>query len=143
MLTNQNRKTIRFAQKNLGFRVSLLSCLIKMGASSSSFGDFETGDSVLEKAAEILAEFPENRAVKYLLALKEDGTLESMSDEDLQKLFKCVKTGLENKDSGLGCYAMEPADYDQFAAFFDKVRLAVHPTLAFVFFSIGVKMPHL
>ena len=44
-----------------------------------------------------------------------------MSAEDLAKLYQCAKTGIENPDSGLGCYAMEPADYDKFNFFFDKV----------------------
>jgi creatine kinase len=93
-----------------------------MGAgASASYADFADGDAVLAKAAENLAAFPENRCAKYLLALKADGTLDAMAPEDLAKLFKCAKTGLENPDSGLGCYAMEPADYDKFSFFFDKV----------------------
>ena len=28
-----------------------------------------------------------------------------------QRLLKCLKTGWENPDSGLGCYAMSPSDY--------------------------------
>ena len=31
------------------------------------------------------------------------------------RLLKCLKTGWENPDSGLGCYAMAPSDYDEFA----------------------------
>ena len=27
------------------------------------------------------------------------------------RLLKCLKTGWENPDSGLGCYAMSPSDY--------------------------------
>jgi protein-arginine kinase len=40
--------------------------------------------------------------------------------------FKCVKTGLDNHDSGLGCYAMTPKDYTTFGAFFDKVIRDYH-----------------
>jgi creatine kinase len=94
-----------------------------MGAgASTAYGEFADADSVIAKATEIIAAYPDNRCVKYLLALKADGTLDTMPAEDLAKLFKCTKTGLENPDSGLGCYAMEPADYDHFACFFDKVR---------------------
>jgi len=32
-----------------------------------------------------------------------------------------VRTGIENQDSGLGCYAQTPADYDKFNGFFAKV----------------------
>lgn len=40
--------------------------------------------------------------------------------------YKCVKTGLENPDSGLGCYAMTPDDYAKFGGFFDKVIRDYH-----------------
>mmetsp|Transcript_16042 Transcript_16042/g.18963 ORF Transcript_16042/g.18963 Transcript_16042/m.18963 type:complete len:413 (+) Transcript_16042:66-1304(+) len=93
-----------------------------MGAgASASFAGFESGDAVIAKATEILAANPDNRCVKHLLALKADGTLDGMSAEDLNGLYLCAKTGLENPDSGLGCYAMAPADYDKYASFFDKV----------------------
>ena len=46
------------------------------------------------------------------------------SGVEKQRLFKCAVTGLENEDSGLGCYAMDPADYDVFAAYFDKVHVS-------------------
>jgi creatine kinase len=40
--------------------------------------------------------------------------------------YKCIKTGLDNPDSGLGCYAMTPTDYSKFGAFFDKVIREYH-----------------
>ena len=92
-----------------------------MGGGASAFGNFATGDEVIAKATEILEKYPENRGCKYLKALKDDGTLDEMSAGDLQGLFLCAKTGLENEDSGLGCYAMAPEDYDKYALFFDKV----------------------
>jgi len=79
-----------------------------------------TADAIA-RGRKILAQFPENRCVKYLLALQDSGVIDRMDAVEKAKLFKCVKTGLENPDSGLGCYAMEPADYDKFAFFFDKV----------------------
>lgn len=43
------------------------------------------------------------------------------------KIFwKCIKTGIENSDSGLGCYAMTPSDYSKFGGFFDKVIRDYH-----------------
>jgi len=92
-----------------------------MGAGASAFGAFENGDAVIDKAREILAAFPENRCVKHLVALKDSGALDALSAEDLVGLFACAKTGLENQDSGLGCYAMSPGDYDKYAMFFDAV----------------------
>ncbi len=40
--------------------------------------------------------------------------------------FKCIKTGIDNPDSGLGCYAMTPDDYSKFGGFFDKVIRDYH-----------------
>ena len=45
---------------------------------------------------------------------------------DLMTFYKCIKTGLDNPDSGLGCYAMTPLDYSKFGAFFDKVIRDYH-----------------
>ena len=38
-----------------------------------------------------------------------------------QTFYGCARTGLENEDSGLGCYAQTPADYEKFGGFFNKV----------------------
>ncbi len=40
--------------------------------------------------------------------------------------YQCVRTGIDNADSGLGCYAMTPDDYTKFAGFFDKVIRDYH-----------------
>jgi len=100
-----------------------------MGAAASiptTDGVFANGEAVVAKATEVLAAFPGNRCVKHFLALKEAGKLDAMSEEDLQGLYKCIKTGLENGDSGLGCYAMQPSDYDKYADFFDAVNNDYH-----------------
>jgi hypothetical protein len=91
-----------------------------MGA-GASFTGYENADAVLAKATENLAAYPDNRCCKYLLNLKESGKLAEMSPEDLSKLFLCAKTGLDNVESGLGCYAMGPKDYEDFGFFFDLV----------------------
>jgi len=94
-----------------------------MGAGASTYGPFESADALFAKAEQIHKDFPENRCVKYLLELKHDENkpLEHMEAADLQRLFKCAKTGIDNPDSGLGCYAMSPSDYDSLNFFFDKV----------------------
>ncbi len=95
-----------------------------MGAAASIDGAAPTLDVVIAKATANLAAYPDNRCAKYLLELHAEGkfTDGSLSEEDLGKLFKCARTGLDNVESGLGCYAMEPADYDKFSFFFDRVR---------------------
>lgn len=45
---------------------------------------------------------------------------------DLMTFYKCVKTGIDNPDSSLGCYAMTPLDYSKFGGFFDKVIRDYH-----------------
>ena len=44
-----------------------------------------------------------------------------LSLDKLEQLKLCAKSGLENVDSHLGCYAVDPKNYDEFATFFDKV----------------------
>ena len=90
-----------------------------MGA-GASFSGYENNDAVIAKATENLAAYPENRCCKYLLELNEAGKFNDMSPEDLSKLFLCAKTGLDNVESGLGCYAMGPKDYEDFDYFFGK-----------------------
>ena len=57
---------------------------------------------------------------RFYLTLQE--YYESLSPEDRATFERCVRTGIDNADSGLGCYAMKPADYSTFAPFFDQVR---------------------
>jgi len=78
-------------------------------------------ETVIAKATENLAANPDNRACKHLLALKASGKLDELSEELKTNLYLCAKTGLDNVESGLGCYAMDPSDYDKLACFFDEV----------------------
>ena len=50
----------------------------------------------------------------------------ALSDDDLQTFYRCVRTGIDNEDSGLGCYAMTPEDYTKFGGFFNKVIRDYH-----------------
>ena len=76
---------------------------------------------MVEKAESIYKRNDGNRCVKHLLKLKADGKLDELEKATLDKLYLCAKTGLENVDSGLGCYAMDPKDYDDLGFFFDLV----------------------
>ena len=53
-----------------------------------------------------------------------------LDPQQQSRLLKCLKTGWENPDSGLGCYAMAPSDYDEFAPFFDAVCQEYHKASA-------------
>merc|ERR1719499_598066 len=50
----------------------------------------------------------------------------SMSEADQARLLAIVRTGFENPDSDVGCYAMAPDDYEKFNVFFDKVIRDYH-----------------
>lgn len=50
----------------------------------------------------------------------------SLSPANQKRLYKIVKSGLENPTSSLGCYAMNPTDYDEFQAYLDLVIRDYH-----------------
>jgi len=49
-----------------------------------------------------------------------------LTDANKRKLDAIVRTGYQNPDSGMGCYAMTPGDYDDFGPFFDPVIRDYH-----------------
>jgi creatine kinase len=78
-------------------------------------------EELASKARSAFAAHPDNRCAKVLVSLAESGELQQLSFSALKQLTKCAASGLENPDSGLGCYAMSPADYDELNFFFDPV----------------------
>jgi len=76
----------------------------------------------LSAIAKVKATNPDNIAME-----KFDFDYFSSLPADKQARFMdCVRTGFENPESGLGCYAMTPEDYDEFAPFFDAVCQTYH-----------------
>lgn len=65
---------------------------------------------------------PKNLAMKYF----DEAYFAGLSSEAQQRLLAIVRSGFENSDSGMGCYAMRPDDYDTFNAFFDPVIRDYH-----------------
>ena len=49
-----------------------------------------------KQLTDITLSHPENLCAKYIVALKRDGVLDALSPEEREKLFKCIKTGLDN-----------------------------------------------
>jgi hypothetical protein len=45
-------------------------------------------------------------------------------------LLQVCRSGIENPDSSMGCYAMQPSDYDRFKPFFSKVLADYHNVAA-------------
>ena len=71
----------------------------------------------LAKIAKVKATMPDNIAIQKF----DFEYFATLDPQQQSRLLKCLKTGWENPDSGLGCYAMAPRDYDEFAPFFDAV----------------------
>ncbi len=56
-----------------------------------------------------------------------DKTYYDSLDQSLQEPFmQCLASGIENPDSGMGCYACQPEDYDRFKPFFAKALAKYH-----------------
>ena len=68
------------------------------------------------KIAALLADNPDN----ICLNTYDPEYYNSLSDEDKPAFLQCLNSGIENPDSGMGCYAMQPNDYDRFKPFFSK-----------------------
>ena len=81
---------------------------------------------LLSKIKSIKQTHPNNRAMKYF-----NEQYFATLDSSAQDIFiQIIKTGIDNPDSGLGCYAMTPSDYDTFSPFFDRVIRDYHNATA-------------
>jgi len=81
---------------------------------------------IQHKCEDIFKENQENRCAKYASKYLSSDEVKLLSNEDLLTFYKCIRTGIENPDSGLGCYAMTPTDYTKFNGFFDLVIRDYH-----------------
>lgn len=66
--------------------------------------------------------YPENLMAKHF----DVAYFNTLSEDEKKGLLQCCRSGIENPDSGMGCYAMQPADYDRFKPFFSKVLAEYH-----------------
>jgi hypothetical protein len=78
--------------------------------------------SELDKIASVKTSNPGNRAAKYF----DEGWFAGLGLPAQKTMINIVRTGFENPDSGLGCYAMTPSDYDEFSEFFEPVIRDYH-----------------
>lgn len=83
---------------------------------------YEDYSDTMSLIAKIKKENPGNRAMKYF----DQEYFESLNHEDQARFIQIIRTGFENPDSGVGCYAMRPDDYEKFGPFFDKVIRDYH-----------------
>ena len=79
-------------------------------------------EDVLAKIRAIKESHPDNIA----MACFDEEYYNSLDAEGKKGLLMCVNSGVENADSGMGCYAMQPADYDRFKPFFAKALAKYH-----------------
>jgi len=83
-------------------------------------------EELVAKCESITAENPGNRCCVKAQDYVTTDEFKALSNEDVITFWKCIKTGIDNPDSGLGCYAMTPDDYTKFGGFFDKVIRDYH-----------------
>jgi len=83
-------------------------------------------EAYLAKVDEMRPKFPDNRCLKYLTR----EVFNAYTPEQQDVLVQITKTGVENEDSGLGAYAMQPGDYDEFASFFAPLIKDYHKAKA-------------
>ena len=50
----------------------------------------------------------------------------ALSEADQKDFVQCIRSGVENADSSMGCYACQPSDFERFKPFFSKVLAAYH-----------------
>lgn len=92
--------------------------LIKAAVGVDSF----QAQAKLEKINEIKKSHPNNLAIKHF----DIAYYNSLSSSGKKALLKIINSGVENADSGMGCYAMNPGDYDDYLPFFEAVIKDYH-----------------
>ena len=66
--------------------------------------------------------YPNNLMAKHF----DESYFKSLSEDEQAAFLACCRSGIENADSGMGCYAMQPSDYDRFKPFFSQVLASYH-----------------
>jgi protein-arginine kinase len=77
---------------------------------------------ILAQIAAVKETNPDNLAVKHF----NFDYYNSLSPTYQRRLLKIVQSGAENADSGMGCYAMYPDDYEVFKPYLDAVIREYH-----------------
>lgn len=83
---------------------------------------FRNMDSKLDTIRSIKANNPNNIMGQAFC----EEYFNTLSDDQKKALLLCCNSGINNPTSDVGCYAMNPADYDEFKPFFKKVLEMYH-----------------
>jgi len=76
----------------------------------------------VEQINQIKKDHPEN----IMAASFDEAYFNTLSEEDQKQLLRCCNSGIQNPDSCMGCYAMNPTDYDKFNKFFKPALEKYH-----------------
>jgi creatine kinase len=82
----------------------------------------QTNDDKVKQICDLKEKWPNNIAVQCF----DKAYYDTLSDENKSGLLKCIDSGRENPDSGMGCYANQPSDYETFEPFFKKALETYH-----------------
>ena len=76
----------------------------------------------MKKIKALQKKWPDN----ICLQVFDENYYNSLSKENQGKLLECMNSGIQNPDSGMGCYACRPDDYDVLKPFFKKALEKYH-----------------
>ena len=116
MTTSTNRTAASKGPEGQSILEEMNQRLIRLEDAIITYGPFL---SLIKKAKEIN---PNNLAAKHF----DESYFHSLLPELKQRIYRVVKSGAENPDSGMGCYAMYPDDYEILRPFFDPVIKEYH-----------------
>ncbi|KAG1668635.1 hypothetical protein FOA52_002488 [Chlamydomonas sp. UWO 241] len=91
-------------------------------AASKAPVEILSNDKAIAQLKDILKTNPGNRAAKFF----NQEYYDSLTPELQDRLMRCLRSGTYNADSGVGCYAMQPEDYDDLRGFFAPLIADYH-----------------
>ena len=95
---------------------------IKTNAQGAYVVDLQTAPAIVKRILEIKKEFPDNCMAQAF----DEAYYNSLNDDKKIRLLTICCSGVANPDSCMGCYAMQPKDYDEFSPFFKKALAQYH-----------------
>jgi creatine kinase len=79
-------------------------------------------DGDLTKIRSIKTEFPNNLGIKHF----DEAYFNSLDTAGKKAMLAIARSGIENPDSGMGCYAMNPTDYDVYKPYIGAALADYH-----------------
>jgi len=102
----------------------------EVGITIEDFSISNSATALEIKASEVLAFYPRNICAKALVDQAEAWVEPRLDPTLFNRLFACAKAGMENHknkgDVDVGCFAIQPDDYDVLDPFFNEVVDVYH-----------------